>query len=392
MHTALEKVCEVLGGERFRLCESASLRLEKFVRLGKDDSGKETKRQEIEDVVSKNQRGIPQPLPKGGVRFVARLGGRLIVNQAGGILENAGLCLHRHFNAPYIPGSAVKGCARHAAWQAWEEAEEGEAKIAAAKEVAEIFGFPTGDKGLDEYLKEYCGYEKAQSGKVAFLAAVPETTARLAVDLVNCHHSEYYAGRRPEATDCESPIPNFFPVVEAGTRFSFTVVPCGASDALLDRARHFLVSAMTESGLGAKTAAGYGWFEYDEKAELERMARIKAEEERRNQEKVAAAAAAAKAAADAARRAARATMGLDDLWNEKGAKAVCGKGGKQFASDFRNAEDAKKDDAVKLLQMPEGVGAEVWRMLRTDKKYKNPAAVDAVFKWCKERKLGKMPQ
>ena len=122
------------------------------------------------------------------------------------------------------------------------------------------------------------------------------------------------------------------------------------------------------------------------------MARIKAEEERRNQEKAAAAAAAAKAAADAARRAARATMGLDDLWNEKGAKAVCGKGGKQFASDFRNAEDAKKDDAVKLLQMPEGVGAEVWRMLRKDKKYKNPAAVDAVFKWCKERKLGKMPQ
>ena len=107
MHTALEKVREVLGGEGFPRCESASLRLEKFVRLGKDDSGKETKRQEIEAVVSKNQRSIPQPIPKGGIRFVAKLGGRLIVNQAGGILENAGLCLHRHFNAPYIPGSAV---------------------------------------------------------------------------------------------------------------------------------------------------------------------------------------------------------------------------------------------------------------------------------------------
>ena len=392
MQTALEKVREVLGGEGFPRCESASLRLEKFVRLGKDDSGKETQRQEIEAVVSKHQRRIPQPIPKGGVRFVAKLGGRLIVNQAGGILENAGLCLHRHFNAPYIPGSALKGCARHAAWRVWHETPEGTSKLDAAKDVAEIFGYPTGDTSLDDFLKAHCGYDGHQAGKVAFLDAVPETTARLSVDLVNCHHGEYYAGKRPEATDCESPIPNFFPVVEAGARFSFTVVPCGASDALLDRARHFLVSAMTESGLGAKTAAGYGWFEYDEKTELERMARIKAEEVRRDQEWAAAAAAAEKAAAEAERRAARATMGLVDLWNEKGARAVCGKGGKQFVSDFGNAEEAKKDDTVKLLQMPEGVGAEVWSMLRTDKKYKNPSAVDAVFKWCKERKLGKMPQ
>src|SRR5438034_1425306 len=47
-----------------------------------------------------------------------------MVNMAGGVMENAGLCLDR-FGLPYIPGSAVKGCARRAALAAlleWCEA------------------------------------------------------------------------------------------------------------------------------------------------------------------------------------------------------------------------------------------------------------------------------
>jgi CRISPR type III-B/RAMP module RAMP protein Cmr6 len=213
------------------------------------------------------------------VSFTAKLGGRLIVNQAGGVLENAGLCIHPHFNAPYIPGSAIKGCARHAAWQAWNEAEEGDAKIAAAKEVAEIFGFPTGDSKpkkeedvdpnrvyLDEYLKDKCEYKEgdSHSGKVAFLAAVPETTAKLVVDIVNCHHKDYYAGKetKPYATDDETPIPNFFPAVDAGVSFKFTIVPIGVHN-LTERALHWLKIGLSQNGIGAKTAAGYGWFDID---------------------------------------------------------------------------------------------------------------------------------
>ncbi|MDA1277404.1 MAG: RAMP superfamily CRISPR-associated protein [Verrucomicrobia bacterium] len=43
-----------------------------------------------------------------------------MVNMAGGVMENAGLCLDR-FGMPYIPGSAVKGCARRAALAALHE-------------------------------------------------------------------------------------------------------------------------------------------------------------------------------------------------------------------------------------------------------------------------------
>lgn len=389
MHSALEKAREILGDATFPACESASLRLEKFVQLGEN-----SKAGEIKAVMSKTPGRIPSVTPRGAIRFVAKLGGRLIVNQAGGILENAGLCLHRHFNAPYIPGSAVKGCARHAAWQAWNDTDEGEQKVAAAKEVAEIFGFPTGDKnGLDKYLEEKCGYGKAQAGKVAFLAAVPETTAPLVADVVTCHHPDYYAGRFPEALDCESPIPNVFPAVREGSRFVFTVAPYGADADLLSRARHWLVVAMTENGMGAKTAAGYGWFVYDESAELAKEARLEQEriakeaEARRQAEE-----AAAKAKTEAA-RAARASLPVLEQWaGSGGAAAACGKEGKTFLAKWKDAGEASRDEVVAALQQAEGLGHDVWLMLRTDKKRKSGEAVSAVCKWCKERKLGKMPQ
>lgn len=388
--TALQSVSVLLGGDKFPQCESASLRLEKFVRIGDN-----TKKEEIAEVVKKSSGKIPFVKPKDAITFSAKLAGRLIINQAGGVLENAGLCLHPHFNAPYIPGSAVKGCARHAAWQAWNDAEEGEAKIAAAREVAEIFGYPTGDKdGLDKYLKEKCGYgDKAQSGKVAFLAAVPETTAPLVVDLVNCHHAEYYSGKRPYAADDESPIPNFFPAVASGARFTFTLAPCGCEGQdLLARAKHWLVEAVTVNGVGAKTAAGYGWFEYDEAAEAEKERIRKEKEEKKAQEEKARREAEAKAAEVAAARERRASMSLLERWKESGAAAVCGKDGKTLAAFIASADDAGKDELVRALQSSDGVGAEVWEMIRTDKKRKNQAVVDAVFKWSKERKLGRMPQ
>ncbi|MBI4657937.1 MAG: hypothetical protein HY735_03650 [Verrucomicrobia bacterium] len=50
----------------------------------------------------------------------AQLQSRLMVNMTGGVMENAGLCLDR-FGLPYIPGSAVKGCARRGALAALRE-------------------------------------------------------------------------------------------------------------------------------------------------------------------------------------------------------------------------------------------------------------------------------
>lgn len=55
-----------------------------------------------------------------GSPLYAQLLSRLMVNMAGGVMENAGLCLDR-FGLPYLSGSAVKGCARRAVLAALRE-------------------------------------------------------------------------------------------------------------------------------------------------------------------------------------------------------------------------------------------------------------------------------
>ena len=265
--TVLSEVLGLLGGEKFPKCESPSLRLEKFVRIG-DNS----KREEIDTVVvcQKKHGKTPseQPLPSDGVRFPAKLKSRLIINQAGGILENAGLCLHPHFGYPYIPGSAVKGVARHAAWCEWHEAEEPH-KADIARKMARVFGYPTGDKGLDDHLKDLACDAK-RGGCISFWAAQPDGGTTLVTDIVNCHHMKYYGSDNPSAvaTDDEAPNPQFFPAVESGTTFLFTLVPLrGAGEEEIKLAKGWLIKALTKNGVGAKTSAGYGWFEYAKEKE-----------------------------------------------------------------------------------------------------------------------------
>ena len=261
--TALNVVKKILGGETFPQCESASLRLQKFVCFNEDEANKDdnAKKRTIEDVIGKRVVGKASEVKLKGERIIATLKSRLIVNQAGGILENAGLCLHRHFGYPYIPGSAVKGLARHAAWCKWKAEEDGERKLEIAKRIAQVFGYPTGDKdGLDEFLKPHV---KECAGAVCFMAAEPVGKAPLVMDIVNCHHPKYYQGEQTEATDTENPIPNFFPAVEKGAQFQFQLIPlrmCSEEDML--SAKKWLVEAIKVHGIGAKTAAGYGWFEY----------------------------------------------------------------------------------------------------------------------------------
>lgn len=210
--------------------------------------------------------------------FQARLGGRLIVNQAGGVVENAGICLDRCFGLPYLPGSAVKGIARA---QAIIEIKElaGEHRERLLQLAMMLFGFGgndlsvKGDFALDrnpQLAQALAKRLKAKEfkGIASFLPAYPTEPPKLVVDMVNPHHRKYYRSRGDlPATDDEDPMPNYFPAVEAGCRFGFAVVlnriptecPFTAKE-LLETAQRWLEQAITRKGAGAKTAAGYGWF------------------------------------------------------------------------------------------------------------------------------------
>lgn len=246
-------------------CDNPSLRLAKFVRVGGDGGNKQKELKAVCDCQNdclKQAETPPLDLPARAECVWGKLRSRLAVNLAGGILENANICLHPHFGYPYLPGSAVKGLARHAAWCEWNKPESD--KQAIARRIATVFGYPTGDEKLDAEL-ESVG-EKDHAGCVAFLGAFPEGKANIEVDVLTCHHAKYYSGSKPQATDDESPNVQAFPVVASGTVFCFPLVPLrrGKSekemvDAMED-AQTWLRAAIEVNGAGAKTAAGYGWF------------------------------------------------------------------------------------------------------------------------------------
>ena len=100
-------------------------------------------------------------------------------------------------------------------------------------------------------------------GKLDGLLDIP-ALGKLELDIVTCHHGDYYASDAPhkKATDTEEPVPVVFPTVAAGHVFAFAVLPLrNCADDLLTHARAWLATGLQTFGLGAKTAAGYGWFD-----------------------------------------------------------------------------------------------------------------------------------
>lgn len=199
-----------------------------------------------------------------------RLESRLAVNLSDGLIQNAGICLDRLFGVPYLPGSAVKGVCRHIAL------EDLRAGRLALRDFQDIFGTADVDFAANGELASFMdGEDKSDAvlddkkGCIDFLSAYPRSEARLMVDLTNVHFPKYYPTGDEEELGNEEPRPNPFPVVEAGAEFAFCIAlnSMGGKiknparrDALLDKASEILRRAMVESGFGAKTGAGYGWF------------------------------------------------------------------------------------------------------------------------------------
>lgn len=261
---------------------------------------------------------IKQKLPSSEIIY-ARQKSRMMVNMSGGVMENAGLCLDR-FGIPYIPGSAVKGCARRMAIQ-----ELYESRISGNKtdeelaemllKIATIFGWGEQDWNCGKkdgvFISDFAyaiGEERwgdvntlvaqrlisvgilkkapknfkdfgAYAGTVSFLPAYPlffdsfefktfqfsnnlSEVGKIELDVVTCHHSKYYNGEKEIATDDEEPNPVIFPTVAAGGLFVFPVFPLkNCSKEAIQTAKKWLSNGLMNFGIGAKTAAGYGWFE-----------------------------------------------------------------------------------------------------------------------------------
>ncbi len=228
---------ELLGND-FANLESGSLRLNKMLRFYSDREKKKTKGDpELESICKRindcGKKVQPSPIDVPGLKqFRMKLAGRMMINQSGSVL-NLGILLHRNFSCPFIPGSALKGVARHYVKQNF------------------------GDNG--DFLRIFGQGEVA--GSVAFLNAFPspESNWKMVVDVLTKHND-----LDEPVLDTKNPVPIFFPAVEKGAVFTFAVAPAKTgsrtADADVEMAMKWLKAALKEWGVGAKTSAGYGWF------------------------------------------------------------------------------------------------------------------------------------
>lgn len=163
-------------------------------------------------------------------------------------LENAGIYLHHVHGFPYLPGSGLKGLARAYALTRWLPAQKDPA--AAAQRINDIFGPETQNAGA--------------AGSVVFHDAWPARSANLYIDVLCCHHSQYYSSKGKKLPgDWEDPVPVYFLGVKEGTEFCFALSArkgLPVQDVWLEQAMGFLKGGLQYMGAGAKTSAGYGLF------------------------------------------------------------------------------------------------------------------------------------
>ncbi|NLF69584.1 MAG: type III-B CRISPR module RAMP protein Cmr6 [Candidatus Anammoximicrobium sp.] len=180
-------------------------------------------------------------------------------------LENAGICLHPIYGFVYLPGTGLKGMAHAYACEVWLPAQGESGRDQAWLQIVKVFGWAP-SPGLRELAKRWQVKvpDDAQAGEIVFHDAWPEGWPRLAVDILNNHHTSYYQDGEP-AGDWDAPVPVYFLAVPPGQTFSFalgkrrTDVP----DESQDLARQWLMGALLHEGAGAKTATGYGCFQLD---------------------------------------------------------------------------------------------------------------------------------
>lgn len=167
--------------------------------------------------------------------FCAKLLWRLVVDIGAESVYETSINLHRNYSVPIIPGSAVKGCTR-------------------------AYMIKQNDGKQNEKIKAIFG-DQERKGSVIFFDAlpnkIPEDLIRL--DIANVHYPDYYRTNENEPPgDWMEPNPVTFLSIEKA-EYQFSVASKNSD--LAEVASMALENAIEKMGIGAKTSAGYGYFE-----------------------------------------------------------------------------------------------------------------------------------
>jgi len=158
-----------------------------------------------------------------------------------------GITLDYNLGIPYIPASTIKGLLRFTT------------TIQSLNDIyknKEVKPYIIDDTDIQE-VKYYFGWQE-NSGNIIILDAYPKEVPDLDIDIMNPHYSKYYQDDEPPA-DYLEPTPIKFLVVKPGTLFIFRILVYKDNNEIKNL-KDILIKTITEEGIGAKTAIGYGLF------------------------------------------------------------------------------------------------------------------------------------
>lgn len=191
---------------------------------------------------------------------VMTLENRLLIGLTGNAALETGCSLSRNYGMPYIPGSSVKGVVR--AWANQHLAGHSD-------ELEQLFGTADSEQPY------------RVSGLVTFHDAwwIPDPEKKepkpFVLDVVTTHHQDYYNGKKDKnenvipPSDKDSPIPNHLLAVQG----SFLFVLEGEPTAI-ELCQTLLEKALVNNGIGAKAAAGYGYFKENDQESLDLFSKL----------------------------------------------------------------------------------------------------------------------
>ena len=217
---------------------------------------------------------------------------RLAIGLGTASVYETGMLLHAVYGFPYIPASSVKGVVR--SYIISEVFGNDEVKALEDKTFCDIFGCSGEGKievaNFKSHYKIAAEETKAKDngdrqGNVVFFEAFPTDSVKVKIDVMTPHYGDYYGDKVDEKTklpmppaDYLSPNPITFLTVE-GTKFTFhfglllgeenILVRFKDKDVgnkeekqpILSLVNHWLTQALTQHGIGAKTAVGYGYMQ-----------------------------------------------------------------------------------------------------------------------------------
>jgi CRISPR type III-B/RAMP module RAMP protein Cmr6 len=273
------------------------------------------------------------------------------------VLENVGLYADRTTGLPLIPGTALKGVlSTWACWEANQKPDESFNQGAA---------FIQQRKNFDSLAEEVFGDDSKEgsehSGQVIFVGGFPVEPPNLGLDIVNPHHEANGAEK-------QNLTPNAFLCVESGSKWRFVcyVRPGTPGSAkFVEATSQWLKQALTQIGIGAKTAAGYGRLRPLNKSDAAAQAK---EAERAKVAEVAATERAKLAAEKAKQPAAAQTMLKSDYPNEatyKNAVLRIADNPGQWSALQKEIEKLQKpDNAAWLARFKRDTAEKAYRKLR----------------------------